>query len=93
MIDSLQKNDVIVVQRLDRLSRSLKDLIELLDEFKSHGVQFISFNENINTTSAVGELAFQIIASVAQFERQLISERAKAGLTSARGRKAKENKS
>jgi DNA invertase Pin-like site-specific DNA recombinase len=95
MMDSLRKDDVVVVQRLDRLGRSLKDLIELLDGFKKNGVQFISLNESIDTTSAVGELAFHIIASVAQFERQLISERTKAGLASARargrlgGRKAK----
>jgi DNA invertase Pin-like site-specific DNA recombinase len=86
MIDALLKDDIIVVQRLDRLGRSLKDLIELLDGFKSQGVQFISLNESIDTTSAVGELAFHIIASVAQFERQLISERTKAGLASARAR-------
>jgi DNA invertase Pin-like site-specific DNA recombinase len=86
MIDALRKDDIIVVQRLDRLGRSLKDLIELLDGFKSQGVQFISLNESIDTTSAVGELAFHIIASVAQFERQLISERTKAGLASARAR-------
>lgn len=95
MMDSLRKDDVVVVQRLDRLGRSLKDLIELLDGFKQNGVKFISLNENIDTTNAVGELAFHIIASVAQFERQLISERTKAGLASARargrkgGRKAK----
>ena len=86
MLDSLRKGDIVVVQRLDRLGRSLKDLIELLDGFKSLGVQFISLNESIDTTSAVGELAFHIIASVAQFERQLISERTKAGLASARAR-------
>jgi DNA invertase Pin-like site-specific DNA recombinase len=87
MIDVLRKDDIIVVQRLDRLGRSLKDLIELLDGFKSKEVQFISLNESIDTTSAVGELAFHIIASVAQFERQLISERTKAGSASARARK------
>lgn len=86
MLDAIRKGDIVVVQRLDRLGRSLKDLIELLDVFKSQGVQFISLNESIDTTSAVGELAFHIIASVAQFERQLISERTKAGLASARAR-------
>ena len=86
MMDTLRKGDVVVVQRLDRLGRSLKDLIELLDSFNQNEVKFISLNENIDTTSAVGELAFHIIASVAQFERQLISERTKAGLASARAR-------
>ena len=95
MIDVLREGDVIVVQRLDRLGRSLKDLIELLESFKSRQVQFISLNENIDTTTAVGELAFHMIGSIAQFERRLISERTKAGLDAARargrkgGRKAK----
>lgn len=95
MIDTLRVGDVVVVQRLDRLGRSLKDLIELLDGFKSQQVQFISLNESIDTTTAVGELAFHMIGSIAQFERRLISERTKAGLEAARargrkgGRKAK----
>lgn len=95
MIDSLREGDIVVVQRLDRLGRSLKDLIELLDTFKQRGVQFISLNENIDTTTAIGELAFHMIGSIAQFERRLISERTKAGLDAARargkkgGRKAK----
>lgn len=95
MIDAVREGDVIVVQRLDRLGRSLKDLIELLDGFKEQGVMFISLNEKIDTTSAVGELAFHMIGAIAQFERRLISERTKAGLEAARargrkgGRKAK----
>lgn len=95
MLDVVRDGDVIIVQSLDRLGRSLKDLIELLDRFQQLGVQFISLNENINTTTAVGQLAFHVIGSIAQFERQLISERTKAGLAAARargrrgGRKAK----
>ena len=86
MMDSLRVGDVVVVQRLDRLGRSLKDLIELLDSFKSEQVQFVSLNENRDTTTAVGELAFHMIGSIAQFERRLISERTKAGLEAARAR-------
>tara|TARA_R110002012_G_scaffold52191_1_gene134105 strand:- start:5179 stop:5733 length:555 start_codon:yes stop_codon:yes gene_type:complete len=86
MNDALREGDVVVVQRLDRLGRSLKDLIELLDNFKSKQVQFISLNESIDTTTAVGELAFHMIGSIAQFERRLISERTKAGLEAARAR-------
>jgi DNA invertase Pin-like site-specific DNA recombinase len=95
MMDTLRKGDIVIVQRLDRLGRSLKDLIELLDGFKQQGVQFISLNEKIDTTTAIGELAFHMIGSIAQFERRLISERTKAGLDAARargrkgGRKAK----
>lgn len=86
MLESLREGDIVVVQRLDRLGRSLKDLIELLDAFKQQGVQFISLNENIDTTTAIGELAFHVIGSIAQFERRLISERTKAGLDAARAR-------
>jgi len=86
MIDTLREGDIIVVQRLDRLGRSLKDLIELLECFKQRGVQFVSINENIDTTTAIGELAFHMIGSIAQFERRLISERTKAGLNAARAR-------
>lgn len=86
LIDTLRKGDIVVVQRLDRLGRSLKDLIELLDNFKSKNVQFTSLNESIDTTTAVGELAFHMIGSIAQFERRLISERTKAGLKAARSR-------
>jgi DNA invertase Pin-like site-specific DNA recombinase len=86
MIDTLRSGDIVVVQRLDRLGRSLKDLIELLDGFKSQQVKFISLNESIDTTTAVGELAFHMIGSIAQFERRLISERTKAGLDAARAR-------
>tara|TARA_R110002050_G_scaffold292608_1_gene448110 strand:- start:11135 stop:11719 length:585 start_codon:yes stop_codon:yes gene_type:complete len=86
MMDTLRSGDIVVVQRLDRLGRSLKDLIELLDGFKSQQVKFISLNESIDTTTAVGELAFHMIGSIAQFERRLISERTKAGLDAARAR-------
>lgn len=86
MMDTLRPGDTVIVQRLDRLGRSLKDLIELLDNFQSRQVNFVSLNENIDTTTAVGELAFHMIGSIAQFERRLISERTKAGLNAARAR-------
>lgn len=86
MLDSLRAGDTVVVWRLDRLGRSLKDLIELLDNFKNNGIQFISLTEQIDTTSAMGELVFHMIGAIAQFERRLISERIKAGLDAARAR-------
>ncbi|OEE41240.1 recombinase family protein [Vibrio anguillarum] len=86
MMDVLRENDIVVVQRLDRLGRSLKDLIELLDGFNEQGIKFISLNESIDTTTAVGELAFHMIGAIAQFERRLISERTSAGLKAARAR-------
>ncbi len=86
MIDALREGDMVIVWRLDRLGRSLKDLIELLDSFKKKNIQFISLTEKIDTTSAMGELVFHLIGSIAQFERRLISERTKAGLDAARAR-------
>lgn len=86
MLDSLRPGDSVVVWRLDRLGRSLKDLIELIEIFRIGGITFISISEQIDTSTAVGELTFHIFASIAQFERQLNSERTKAGLASARAR-------
>ena len=86
LLDAIREGDTVVVWRLDRLGRSIKDLIELVDKFKSLKVQFISLTENIDTSSPSGELIFHIFASIAQFERSLIVERTKAGLASARRR-------
>lgn len=86
MLKALRQDDVVIVQRLDRLGRSLKDLISLLEQLKNQGVKFVSLVENIDTTTAVGELAFHIIGAIAQFERRLISERTKSGLAAARAR-------
>ncbi|MCU7940438.1 MAG: recombinase family protein [gamma proteobacterium symbiont of Bathyaustriella thionipta] len=86
LMDSIREGDIIVVWRLDRLGRSLKDLIELLEYFREHKSKFISLTENIDTTSAMGELIFHVIGAMAQFERALISERTKAGLKAARAR-------
>lgn len=95
LIDVLRPGDIVVVQRLDRLGRSLPDLIKLLDGFKAQQIEFVSLHENIDTTTATGELIFHMIGAIAQFERQTISERTKLGLEAARargrkgGRKAK----
>ncbi|CAK3384730.1 Serine recombinase PinE [Vibrio crassostreae] len=86
MLDTLRSNDIVVVQRLDRLGRSLKDLIELLDNFKESGVRFVSIHDGIDTTTATGELIFHVIGAIAQFERRLISDRTKTGLAAARAR-------
>lgn len=86
LLDALRPGDVLVVWRLDRLGRSLKDLLGLMESFKKQGVQFVSLQENIDTTNAMGELVFHLFASIAQFERQLISERTKAGIKAARAR-------
>lgn len=86
MLDSLRTGDTVIVYRLDRLGRSLKDLIELLEGFKNQGILFVSISEQIDTTNAFGELIFHLIASIAQFERSLMVERTKAGLDAARAR-------
>ena len=86
LLDNIRDGDVVVVYRLDRLGRSLKDLISLLEIFRERHVQFISLTESIDTTSAMGNLVFNLIASIAEFERDLISERTKAGLAAARAR-------
>lgn len=85
-IDYARKDDVIVVWRLDRLSRSLKDLIEVITNLESKGIGLKSLHESIDTTSSSGKLIFHIFGSLAEFERNLIGERTRAGLKSARER-------
>lgn len=74
----------VIVWRLDRLGRSLKHLLQLIDEFRNKGVKFISITEGFDTTTAQGELFFSIAAAFAQFERKLIQERVNAGLERAK---------
>jgi DNA invertase Pin-like site-specific DNA recombinase len=86
-LDSLQSDDILVVWRLDRLGRSMRHLITLVEDLRARGVGFRSLNEGaIDTTSACGELIFNIFSALAQFERRLIQERTKAGLAAARAR-------
>ena len=82
----LRPGDIVVIDKLDRLGRSLKDLIAIVSEYEANGISFISLQDNIDTTTASGKLIFHIFASLAEFERSLISERTKAGLTAARAR-------
>jgi DNA invertase Pin-like site-specific DNA recombinase len=77
---------VIVVWKLDRLGRSLKDLIQIIGRLVEQEVGFKSLNDNIDTTTSQGRLIFNIFASLAEFERDLISERTLAGLSAARAR-------
>lgn len=85
-LDILREGDVLVVWRLDRLGRSLKDLIEVVSELESKGIGFQSLNESIDTTSPSGKLIFHVFAALSEFERSLIQERTKAGLAAARAR-------
>lgn len=76
--------DAIVVWRFDRFARSTKHLLLALEEFRSLGIQFISFQENIDTSSPLGQALFTIVSAVAQLERDLIRERVSAGIRNAR---------
>lgn len=84
LLEHLRSGDVVVVWKLDRLGRSLRHLIDLVAQFQGLGVDFVSLNDSIDTTTAQGRLIFNIFASFAEFERELISERTKAGLQAAR---------
>ncbi len=85
-LSHLREGDALVVWRLDRLGRSLKHLIETVTKLQSTGVAFQSITENINTSTATGQLVFHIFGALAEFERNLIRERMIAGLEAARAR-------
>ena len=76
--------DVVLVWKFDRFARSLKHLIDSLEEFRALGIDFISFTEGIDTTTPAGQLLFHVVGAVAQFERDLIVERVRAGMAHAR---------
>jgi DNA invertase Pin-like site-specific DNA recombinase len=76
--------DAIVVWRFDRFARSTKHLLSALEEFRSLGIQFISYQENVDTSTPLGQALFTIVSAVAQLERDLIRERVSAGIRNAR---------
>jgi DNA invertase Pin-like site-specific DNA recombinase len=84
--EQLREGDVLVVWRLDRLGRSLKHLIELMAELEQQKIGFQSMQESIDTTTPGCKLVFHIFGALAEFERNLIRERTKAGLDAARAR-------
>lgn len=85
-LKALRPGDTLTVWRLDRLGRSLSDLLRIVTDLESRGVGFVSLTEQINTASPSGKLVFHLFASLAEFERNLIRERTMAGLTAARAR-------
>ena len=85
-LDFLQNGDTLVVWKLDRLGRSLANLISIINALKEKNIGFISITEGMDTTTPSGELFFHIFGALAQFERSLIQERVNAGLKSARAR-------
>ncbi|WP_334684445.1 recombinase family protein [Arthrobacter sp. CAN_A6] len=85
-LHALQPGNTLVVTKLDRLGRTVRGLVDLLDALHERGVRFRSLSEGIDTTTPSGRLMFNIIASVAEMERELIRERTKAGLAVAAGK-------
>jgi DNA invertase Pin-like site-specific DNA recombinase len=89
-LDNLMKDarkrmfDVVLVWKFDRFARSLKHLMDSLEDFGTLGIDFVSYTEGVDTTTPSGQLLFHIVGAVAQFERDLIAERVRAGLAHAR---------
>jgi len=86
MLEMARPGDVIVVWRLDRLGRSLRQLIETVNQLSERGIELRSIKENIDTTTPTGKLMFHIVGAMAEFERDIIQERTLAGLEAARAR-------
>ena len=86
MIEQLRKEDVVVIWKLDRLGRSLKDLVQLVSEIQSRGAGLKSLGDHIDTVTPQGKLTFHLFAALAEFERDIIRERTHAGLAAARAR-------
>lgn len=85
-LKALREGDTLIVWRLDRLGRSLVDLIRLTQELQKRGIGFASLTERIDTRSPTGQLVFHLFGALAEFERNLIRERTMAGLKAARAR-------
>jgi len=86
LLEQLRPGDVVVVAKYDRLARSLRDLLEIVDTVQARGAGFRSLAEEIDTTTPAGRLIFHVFASIAQFERERIAERTREGLAAARRR-------
>lgn len=86
MLEQLRDGDVVTVTKYDRLSRSLQDLLTIVEAIREKGAGFRSLAEDIDTTTPAGRLVFHVFASIAQFERERISERTREGLAAARKR-------
>ena len=90
LLDTLRAGDVLVVWKLDRLSRSLKDLLTLLDRLQALEVGFRSLTEQIDTTTPAGRMMLQMLGAFAEFEREMTRERTREGLAAARRKAASE---
>ncbi len=89
LMDYARGGDALAVVRLDRLGRSLRELLETAEALRARGIGLVSLEERIDTTSAAGELVFHVFGALAQFERRLIAERTRDGLAAARARGAR----
>ena len=86
LLDYAREGDILAVVRLDRLGRSLAELLATVAMLKARGIALLSLEEKIDTTSAAGELVFHVFGAIAHFERRLIAERTKDGIAAARAR-------
>ena len=86
LLEQLRADDIVAVTKYDRLARSLKDLIEIVEQIKERNAGFRSLGEGIDTTSSAGRLIFHVFGSIAEFERERIAERTREGLAAARKR-------
>ena len=86
LLDKMTAGDTVVIESLSRLGRSTKDLIELTEIFHSRSVNLVSLKEAIDTSTSTGKLLFTLMSAIAQFERDVISERTKEGLKAAHAR-------
>lgn len=86
MLNYVRKGDTVVIWKLDRLGRSISDLIQIVNSLKERKIAFISLKDSFDTNTSGGKLIFHIMAALAEFERDMISERTKAGLDAARAR-------
>jgi DNA invertase Pin-like site-specific DNA recombinase len=84
LISHLKTGDTLVVYKLDRLGRTVKQLLQLAEEFQENGINFVSIKENLDTSTTTGKFVFNIFCELAQMERNLISERTIEGLKSAK---------
>mgnify|MGYP001388106014 CR=1 FL=1 len=84
LLDYARDGDALTVVRLDRLGRSLRELLDVVETLKQRGIALISLEEKIDTSSAAGELIFHVFGAIAQFERRLIAERSRDGVAAAR---------
>ena len=85
-LKKLEDGDTLIVWKLDRLARSVRDLTAMIEDFRKRGIEFRSLTEDINTATPGGKLTFHIFAAVAEFERGLIIERTREGMKAARAR-------